>query len=126
VLFVWEAAGQSDFLPAAGEVGMGGYTAVSNPAGQWVNVTGQVALSSSAAGAPGFAAAGGWAHLLLHEIGHLVGLGHVEDPGQVMYPVAGPGAPTAYGPGDRAGLSRLGTAAGCLGEPSAQAFRATS
>ncbi|HET6810630.1 MAG TPA: matrixin family metalloprotease [Acidimicrobiales bacterium] len=126
VLIVWEATGQSDFLPNAGEVGMGGFTAVTNPAGQWVDVTGQVALSSGGAANPGFSADGGWTHLLLHEIGHVVGLAHVTDPSQVMYPVAGPGAPTSYGAGDVAGLRRLGQAGGCLAEPSAQAFRATS
>ena len=126
VLFVWEATGQSDYLPNGGEVGMGGFTAVTNPAGQWVDVTGQVALSSGAAANPGFAADGGWIHLLLHEVGHVAGLAHVTDPSQVMYPVAGPGAPTSYGAGDLAGLRRLGQAGGCLAEPSAQAFRATS
>jgi hypothetical protein len=126
VLIVWEAPGQTDFLPNGGEVGMGGFTAVTNPAGQWVDVTGQVALSSGAAANPGFSADGGWAHLLLHEIGHVVGLAHVTDPSQVMYPVAGPGAPTSYGAGDLAGLHRLGQAEGCLAEPSAQAFGATS
>ena len=126
VLFVWETTGQSDYLPAGGEVGMGGFTAATNPAGQWVDVTGQVALSSTAPANPGFSADGGWAHLLLHEIGHVMGLAHVTDPNQVMYPVAGPGAPTAYGSGDLAGLRRLGASGGCLAEPSAQAFQATS
>jgi matrixin len=45
--------------------------------------------------------------VLLHELGHLVGLGHVPDPYQVMYdtnayPVA------AYRAGDRRGLALLG------------------
>lgn len=46
--------------------------------------------------------------VLLHELGHLVGLGHVRDPYQVMfdtnaYPVS------AYRAGDRRGLSLLGS-----------------
>ncbi len=44
--------------------------------------------------------------LLLHELGHLVGLDHVDDPDELMYPqVTGR---RDYGPGDRAGLAELG------------------
>jgi Matrixin len=44
--------------------------------------------------------------VILHELGHLVGLGHVADPGELM-------SETNYGnhdfgPGDREGLARLG------------------
>lgn len=42
-----------------------------------------------------------------HELGHLVGLAHVDDRTQVMYPKAG-GA-TAFGAGDLAGLRALGS-----------------
>lgn len=51
--------------------------------------------------------------LLLHEIGHMVGLDHVDDYGEVMYPVMHP-LPNGYGPGDRQGLWALGAAQGCL------------
>ena len=44
--------------------------------------------------------------VILHELGHLVGLAHVDDPSQVMYPSAGPLA--GYGAGDREGLAALG------------------
>ena len=44
--------------------------------------------------------------LLLHELGHLVGLDHVDDKGELMYP-EGITRPT-YGPGDRQGLAELG------------------
>jgi hypothetical protein len=45
--------------------------------------------------------------VLLHELGHLVGLGHVHDRTQVMYPVNVRPA-THYGAGDLAGLAVLG------------------
>lgn len=44
--------------------------------------------------------------LLLHELGHLVGLDHVDDPGELMNPTAG--GRYDFGPGDRAGLAELG------------------
>jgi hypothetical protein len=46
--------------------------------------------------------------VLLHELGHLVGLDHVRETGQVMYPEAIAGV-AHYRPGDRRGLARLGT-----------------
>ena len=49
------------------------------------------------------------AHLLLHELGHMLGLAHTADPGEVMYPQTGPLSPSAYGPGDLAGLRYLGS-----------------
>jgi hypothetical protein len=45
--------------------------------------------------------------LLLHELGHLVGLDHVSDPSQLMYDEMVEGV-TAFGEGDRRGLALLG------------------
>ncbi len=44
--------------------------------------------------------------LLLHELGHLVGLDHVDDSSELMFPTAT--NKSAYGPGDLQGLSLLG------------------
>lgn len=41
-----------------------------------------------------------------HEVGHLVGLDHVDDPGELMYPETA--VMTTFGPGDLEGLGRLG------------------
>ncbi len=43
--------------------------------------------------------------VVLHELGHLVGLGHVDDAGELMHPT---NTRTSYGPGDLEGLARLG------------------
>jgi predicted Zn-dependent protease len=45
----------------------------------------------------------------MHELGHVLGLGHVQDPSQLMYP-AHHGQAT-YGPGDLAGLAAEGDGA---------------
>jgi predicted Zn-dependent protease len=44
--------------------------------------------------------------ILLHELGHLVGLAHVDDPGELMYPTVG--TRSTYGPGDLEGLRLIG------------------
>ncbi|WP_457206650.1 matrixin family metalloprotease [Nocardioides sp. P5_C9_2] len=43
--------------------------------------------------------------VVLHELGHLVGLAHVDDTGELMHPT---NTRTTYGPGDLEGLARLG------------------
>lgn len=54
--------------------------------------------------------------LLLHEIAHILGLDHVEEPGEMMWVRPGSGA-VALGPGDRAGLRAIGAEAGCRSAP---------
>ena len=53
--------------------------------------------------------------VLLHELGHIMGLDHVRDPDQLMYSGRHPNfSVRTYGPGDLEGLRRLGMDAGCL------------
>jgi hypothetical protein len=51
--------------------------------------------------------------LISHEIGHALGLAHVTDRNQLMYPTATTGSPTAFGSGDLAGLNALYRAKSC-------------
>lgn len=55
--------------------------------------------------------------MYLHEIGHVVGLDHVEDSRQLMYPSILRSSPATFASGDRAGLARLGKRAGCIQAP---------
>lgn len=51
--------------------------------------------------------------LLLHEIGHVVGLDHVKDSSQTLHATL-QRAPARYGAGDLAGLAQVGAGQGCL------------
>lgn len=52
--------------------------------------------------------------LLMHEIGHVVGLGHAAGETQVMYPALQRDYPSAWGAGDLTGLHSQGAAQGCI------------
>lgn len=51
--------------------------------------------------------------VLLHELGHAVGLAHVADASQVMNSVATQSGPNTYAAGDLTGLWQVGAAGGC-------------
>ena len=54
--------------------------------------------------------------VLLHELGHIMGLDHVKDPDQLMYSGRYPNYGLHdFGAGDLEGLRRIGMDAGCLG-----------
>jgi len=56
-------------------------------------------------------------NVILHELGHTVGLDHVSDRHELMYPTLLASGPNGYAAGDRAGLVRLGRSAGCIAIP---------
>lgn len=108
VLLAWTTPDQLPDL--AGEIaGVGGSQAVKDPLREhWGYVTGTVALDAPTL-------TGMLTHpegerlaraIVMHELGHLVGLGHVDDPTELMYD-DNLGVVT-FGPGDREGLAQLG------------------
>jgi hypothetical protein len=82
-------------------------------------VSGMIVLNAGVTPTPvdGFAAPTSWGIVLMHELGHVVGLDHVEDPTEIMSSgLTQPRTVTDWGVGDRAGLSLVGRPAGCLTE----------
>jgi hypothetical protein len=67
---------------------------------------------------PGFGRGSTRGSLLLHELGHVMGLKHVGATSEIMYPTILRRARSAYFSGDRNGLSHVGRPAGCIPVPS--------
>ena len=101
---------------AGDTLGLGGY-GPGIDRGAWVQIIdGYVVLDSTARLPGGFAGGGRQSTrggLLLHELGHAMGLGHVDDERQVMYPLILPHA-AQYASGDLRGLASVGAAQGCF------------
>jgi hypothetical protein len=94
--------------------------AVGTP-GDRVYVSGQVVLNRDRDDlVPGYDdRATSWGATVLHELAHVLGLAHVDDPAELLWTYPGEG-PVELGPGDRAGLTAVGAEDGCLEVPTPQ------
>lgn len=109
VLIAWSDPTETPRL-AGDTVGLGGGTMQQGALGRLTYMTGAIALDTPSLAAIG-AEQGGRERVVavvMHELGHVMGLGHVRRDGEIMGEAGG----ADFGPGDRAGLAALGSA-GC-------------
>jgi hypothetical protein len=124
-----DSAGESDWRPVLISWATGGTSilsdhasgtatnrAVTNSEGKRVIVSGQIVFNFEHDDmyTPGFGAYGSRTLLYMHEIGHVLGLDHVDDKDQMMYKNVA--ATVDAGAGDLTGLKALGKG-GCLNAP---------
>jgi hypothetical protein len=80
-------------------------------------VSGDVVLSTTHGLTRGFTNGASFGNLLLHELGHAMGMAHVNAPDEVMYRSLSQQSPGGFGRGDLAGLGKLGASGGCFTNP---------
>ena len=88
-----------------------------HPGPSTIYVSGVVAINVADPNPPGFDFEGSQGPVVLHELAHVMGLGHYRAIGELMEPSGG--GMTGFGPGDLQGLRELGSSAGCLTTPPA-------
>lgn len=117
VLVGWRAPGEGDLPLRDVDRGVAVPIAV-GPAAERVYVTAQVVLNPERTDlvAGDTDRATSWGATVLHELAHVVGLAHVDDPDQLLHTFPGRG-PVRLGEGDLAGLAAVGADGGCLEVP---------
>jgi hypothetical protein len=115
VVIAWVSQAQTDIEFQKGDEY---YAAVARPLAQGTPpqfVSGWVAVNAGDPNPTGWSYPGAQGPTVLHELGHVMGLDHVTSQAELMEPSGGD--MTSYGPGDLAGLEKLGRDQGCLVTP---------
>jgi hypothetical protein len=94
--------------------GIGGFRSIQRSDGLGGQiVSGGVVINTEHAWRLGFGRGGALGSILLHELGHVMNLAHVQDGTQIMYPGWVPESPDTFQAGDRAALNGIASL-GCI------------
>jgi ribosomal protein L24E len=114
VLISWSSALVEPLL-GGGTLAYGGSTSFWAGDSDEAYVTGEVVFDTEQnVLAAGFGTGLTRGNLILHELGHVIGLDHVDDRSQLMYPSIHSNTTDGFAAGDAAGLAQLGASEGCL------------
>ena len=116
LVIAW-AKGSATNLLTPGEAGVGTDSWSGSYTSQLRIVQGAVVMRRGVSLLSGFTAGASVGALLLHELGHAVGLNHVYLKSQIMYPTVGSRTRAYSHSGDVAGLRAVGRPAGCFHTP---------
>lgn len=116
VLLGWTSGASSDLLAGQAPAVLGmtktAWFGIQRSDGSKVGATRAAVVALDSTDTLPLRGATSWKALALHELGHVMGLGHVGDRTQLMASVL-PAVPDLQA-GDQAGLTRVGRAAGCV------------
>ena len=122
VLIAWLPSEEFELYADPDEVIAVGLAVAGSGEEYWVYKSGLVVINADAPIPPGFASGFSLGPVLMHELGHVLGLGHVGEIDEIMWSPDMPGSnpiavsnATDWGDGDLEGLQRLGRPAGCIG-----------
>lgn len=117
LVVAWATRSQTDLL-GTGAIGEGGWrssgTSTDGVRWTWKITQGFVVLDPAAQVTGGFGRGASRGALLMHELAHVAGLGHVSDSLQVMAPSLTSTSYASWGSGDKSGLKLVGATQGCV------------